>query len=177
MVISMRVIGASFLIIFSLLSLFIGLLFLVASNKEISRLTVGIILIVIGLGLLILGITIIKNRISRNPKEIRMKLFKLAAKYHGKLYEDVIYANIYKSDSLEFILNELIEWKIIAKYNEKNRIVYNFPDYDLDLVIKKCHYCSNDYPLLKEIEFCPSCGGDLKITTQKVQDKNLYSLE
>jgi rRNA maturation protein Nop10 len=48
----------------------------------------------------------------------------------------------------------------------------------MKMVLKKCPYCGNDYPVRDDIERCPTCGGDLKLhRTALAQDEKKFSMD
>jgi len=59
-----------------------------------------------------------------------------------------------------------------------NRRVYVFESFQVKLVLKKCPYCGNDYPVRDDIERCPSCDGDLTMhRTALAKGEATYSMD
>jgi hypothetical protein len=58
------------------------------------------------------------------------------------------------------------------------RRVYRFEDVQAKLVLKKCPYCGNDYPVRDDIERCPTCGSDLKLQrTALAKGEDKFSMD
>jgi hypothetical protein len=156
------ILGAFFAIV-GFLSSLLGILFLIASGERGSRLRAGIIFILSGVILLTVGIRIFRRAMLFSPAGIKKRLLKLARMNHGEISEEAIIGELGNSDDVRLQIQELIAGGTARELTRNNRRFYSFPDFQLELVMKQCPYCGNDYPVRDEIERCPSCGGDLKM--------------
>jgi hypothetical protein len=173
-----KIIGGAALFIFGLALLLLGIMFIIVSSERGSRLVTGVILAVFGLLLLLIGIRLFRAGISVSPAVIKEKILKLAGKNHGELPEDVITGAIGTSDTLDFQLQSMINSRIAKKTFRKGRTFYLFSQFNMELVVKKCPYCGNDYPVRDDIESCSSCGGNLKVSVERIKGKDdSYSMD
>jgi hypothetical protein len=173
-----KIIGGAALSLFGLAFIFLGIMFVMASGEKMSRLGTGIILLIFGLTFLIFGIRLFRAGIAVSPSKIKERILKLAARNHGELPEDVLTGEIGKSDILDFALQSMINSGMAGKTLRKGRTFYLFSEFNMTLVVKQCPYCGNDYPVRDDIEACSSCGGDLKISVEKMRGKSdSYSMD
>lgn len=173
-----KIIGGSFLSLFGLAIMVLGMMFIIASDKQKSRFAIGIILTMFGSSLLIMGVRLFRAGISLSPAKIKEKILQLAGKNHGELPEDIIIGEIGKSDTLNYQLLQMIKSGIAKKGFRNERAFYLFSQFNMKLVVKQCPYCGNDYPVRDDIETCSSCGGNLKISIQRIgEGDDSYTLD
>jgi hypothetical protein len=171
------IIGAFFSIA-GILSSFLGVMFLIASGEKSSRLTSGIILVACGVPVLIAGARLFVKGIGMGPAAVRKRLIRLAKMNHGELTEDAIEAEFGGSDTARFQLGDLLKSGIASESGGGGRRVYIFPEFQLELIMKKCPYCGGDYPVSETVERCPNCGGDLKMQKSRLAGKEgSYSMD
>ncbi|MFC1669166.1 hypothetical protein ACFL20_02160 [Spirochaetota bacterium] len=173
-----KIIMGAILSVTGAVSSFLGVLFLIASGGQGSRLLAGIVLLAIGITILLVGIIIFRKAMSISPAGIKKKLLKLARLNNGEISEEEILASLGNSDIVEQQLNEIMQRGIASEVIKNGRKIYIFPDFQLEIVVKECPYCGNDYPLRDDIEECPSCGGDLKMHKSLIVGaNNSYSMD
>ncbi len=173
-----KIIGGAALIIFGLALIVLGMMFVIAAGEEKNRFMTGMILSVFGLSLLVMGIRLFRAGISISPGVIKERILKLAGRNHGELPEDVLSGEMGSSDTLDFQLQSMIDSGIARKTSRDGRIFYLFSQFNMKLVVKQCPYCGNDYPVRDDIEVCSSCGGDLKLSVERMIGKDdSYSMD
>jgi hypothetical protein len=169
---TLGIIFGAFLSIIGFLSIFLGILFVIASRERGSRLSAGIIFVLAGIALVTVGIRIFRRAIRFSPSGIKKRLLKLARINHGELSEEAIIGELGNSDDVRIQVQDLIAQGIAKEITRNNRRFFSFPDFQLELVVKQCPYCGNDYPVRDVIERCPSCGGDLKMHKSRLADSD-----
>jgi len=146
----------------------LGLLFLIASRSDGHRLPVGMAMLVAGLCLLAAGVTVFRQGIRQSPERIQQEILGLARRNHGEVSRETLDAALGSGDLVEQQVRALVERGVARQSSREGRRILVFPDYLLELVVKKCPFCGNDYPVRDEVEKCPGCGADLKISREKV---------
>lgn len=154
------------------LSAFLGILFIIASGEKSSRLSAGILFVLTGIAFTTVGIRIFRRAVRFSPSGIRKRLLKLARINHGELSQEAVIGELGDSDDVRRQIKELLARGIAKEIIRNNRVFFSFPDFQLELVVKQCPYCGNDYPVRDEIERCPSCGGDLKMHKSRLADSD-----
>jgi len=173
-----KIIIGSFLILLGASAFFLAFVFFISSQGEGKRLIVAAVSSILSSVSIFFGIQFIRSWNASNPKKIRERILQLARKNHGKISDEALTGEIGDSDAVRSVLQFFLTYKIAFRKNEGPITVYEFPDFHLELVVKQCPYCSNDYPIRDDVEVCPSCGGDLKTITQRVQsDDDAFNLD
>jgi len=169
---SLKIITGSFLSVVGFLAAILGILFIIASKGDTgSRLTSGLILFILGLSFFIIGAVIFKKAIQMTPASIKKKLLKLARENHGEVSEDAILGELGNSEDVHTLINELVAVGTAKEKIRDNRKFLFFPDFFMEMMVKQCPYCGNDYPVRDDIELCPNCGGDLKMYKSRLANK------
>jgi len=175
---NLKIFTGTFMSVFGILTILLGILFIIASKNEGSRLATGIVLIGTGTVMLVPGIILFKKGILLTPEGIGKKILKLAGKHNGHISMEVITAEVGDSDAVRFKLIEMTRQGVSKEIKKDGRLFYIFRDFQPKLMVKKCPYCGNDYPVRDNIENCLSCGGDLKIKNESVtMDDDKFSLD
>ncbi len=174
---TLGIIFGALLSVIGFLSFFLGILFLIAAKGESSRLRAGALFIFAGCALLVVGIRIFRKSIRSSPAGIRKRLLTLARKNHGEVSREAIIGELGDSDDVRTEIQKLISGGIAQEIIRDNRRLYSFPDFQLEIVFKKCPYCGNDYPVREGIERCPSCGGDLKMYKSRLASADKFSMD
>ncbi len=160
---TLQIILGALLSVAGALASVLGILFLIASHGIPSRLVAGFILGSAGLALLVAGVIMFRRGLRTSPGGIRREILRLAKMNNGVLAEEAVIGALGTSDTVRFQLADMVRRGIALERTKDNRLVYHFEDFQANLVLKKCPYCGNDYPVRDDIERCPSCGGDLKM--------------
>lgn len=146
----------------------LGILFLIAARSDSHRLPVGMAMLVAGICLLAAGVTIFRQGIRQSPERIQQEILDLARRNHGEVSREVIASAMGTSDLVEQQVRALVEKGVARPSLKEGRRILVFPEYLLELVVKRCPFCGNDYPVRDEAEKCPGCGADLKISRERV---------
>jgi hypothetical protein len=141
----------------------LGLIFLIASHGVASRLAAGFIMSAGGLIALVAGVVLFRRGSRFNPSGIRKELLRLARIGNGELAEEAVAASLGDSDAVRYQIQTLVREGIASEIVRDRRRVWVFAGLQMKMVVKKCPYCGNDYPVRDDIERCPTCGGDLKL--------------
>ena len=175
---TLQIIMGSVLTIVGILALFLGVIFLAGSKGMVPRLITGGVLCSLGSAALGAGIILFRKGMRSSPEGIRKELLRLAKRNNGEISDDAIIASLGSSDTVKFVIADVVRMGVARETVKDGRTVYLFKDFQLALVFKKCPYCGNDYPVRDNIERCPSCGGDLKLAKVSLgADGDVYSMD
>ncbi|OHD63016.1 MAG: hypothetical protein A2176_09325 [Spirochaetes bacterium RBG_13_51_14] len=175
---TLQVILGALVSVIGVLSAGLGLLFIIASHGIGSRLAAGAVMGGGGLVVIIVGVIMFRKGLRFSPEGIRKELLRQAKMNNGELTEEVITGALGKSDAVNFQLADLVKRGVAEERIRDNRRVYVFESFQVKLVLKKCPYCGNDYPVRDDIERCPSCGGDLTMhRTALAKGEATYSMD
>jgi hypothetical protein len=163
MIMTLQVVIGALLSAIGFMSSALGVIFLIAPHGIGSRLTVACVMGAGGLAILVAGVILFRRGTRFSPSGIRKEILRLARMNNGELTDEAINGSLGKSDAVSFQIAALVKDGIAAERVRGNRRVYLFEEFQTKLVLKKCPYCGNDYPVRDDIERCPSCGGDLKM--------------
>ncbi|MBN2078730.1 MAG: zinc ribbon domain-containing protein [Spirochaetes bacterium] len=156
----------------------LGVLFLIASHGIASRLIAGFVLGGAGIAAFALGVIMFRRGMRASPGGIRKEILRLARMGNGEVTEEAVTGALGSSDTVRFQLIDLVRSGVARELRKDNRTVYLFEDFQAKLVLKKCPYCGNDYPVRDDIERCPSCGGDLKMHRSALaREDTSYSMD
>jgi hypothetical protein len=172
-----KIFYGTFLLIAGILHSGMGLLFLIASSDNSTRLYTGIILIAAGTLLMIAGYRLFRKGMITRPGAVEAAILKAAAKKNGRISEEALIAETGIRDLTIFELNKMVSSKRASRETSAQGTFYTFPEFQFDLKFKACPYCGNDYPVRTDVERCPSCGGDLKITGSTVSGDDRFSMD
>jgi len=174
----MKKILGSLAIIFSILLIILGILFLIASGKGVNRFVIGLVMLVIAFFVFIVGMKLIKGvPVVLSPENLRFEIINLAKKFNGEIFLSQLYSMFGKDSNFLLIIDQLVSEGVAEEILKDGGKVYLFKDFQSTMLIKKCPYCGNDYPVRDDVEVCPTCGGDLKMLKNKVQSNDNFSLD
>jgi len=172
-----KIIYGAILLLAGIIHLFMGIIFLIASSDNNTRLIIGIILFAAGALIFIAGYRLFKKGMVLRPGAIEAVILKAAAKKNGRVSQDALIAETGIKDLTLFELKKLVSKKRAFPEFSAEGAFYLFPEFQFELKFKACPYCGNDYPVRKDIEQCPSCGGDLKITGTSAAGDDRFSMD
>lgn len=172
-----KIFYGAFLLIAGILHFFTGLLFLIASSENNTRLFTGILLLGAGIMILLTGYRLFRKGMLTRPGAIEAAILKAAAKKNGRISEEAMIAETGIKDLTLFELNKMVSLQRASRETSSKGTFYIFSEFQFDLKFKACPYCGNDYPVKGGLEQCPSCGGDLKITGISVSGDDRFSMD
>lgn len=148
---------------------FLGIMFLIASSRSPGRVVPGIVLLGI---MAICGIAAFKlARVSR--ERLVKELLKKAEKAQGTLSVQQV-QGVTGLKRYRDVVDYLVE-QGLAVINEEGSLT--FPGLGNRLVVMTCPYCGNDFPVRDDVQFCPSCGGDLKEELKETGKTGLFHMD
>jgi rRNA maturation protein Nop10 len=165
-----NIISGAFFILSGIAGLFLGTMFLIASDGSASRLAAGIIFFAAGAGMTASGFYLLRKGLKGRPGSVEKLIMAAAAKHNGTISAKALSAETGGGEAVEFKLAAMVRSGRALVENISGKKIYKFPEVQFTLRFKKCPYCSNDYPVRENIEKCPSCGGDLKIVSERTSD-------
>jgi hypothetical protein len=175
---TLQIILGALLSVIGILSSVLGVIFLIASHGVASRLIAGGVMAAAGFAALAAGIILFRKGTRNSPAGIRKDLLRLARLNNGELTGEAIAGSLGASDPVALQLAALVEEGVASERTRGGRRVYIFEDFQAKMVLKKCPYCGNDYPVRDDIERCPTCGGDLKMQkTVIARSENKFSMD
>jgi len=143
----------------------VGLLFLIASGGQASRLFVALAFGVIGLALLITALKRLRRLAALNPEVLRTGAVDLARRLGGELTVSQLRAEYDISfDEAQAVLDGLVTEQACSRDDRAERTVYVFHELMPSLSEKSCPYCGTALPVRDALRKCPNCGGTLEIT-------------
>ena len=160
---TLQVIFGALLSVIGILSSALGLIFFIGSHGIGSRLAAAGILGTAGVIMFVIGVIMFRRGSRFSPAGIRKELLRLARMNNGELTEEAIIGTLGTSDTVNVQLAALVREGVASERMRDNRKLYVIENVQMKMVLKKCPYCGNDYPVRDDIERCPTCGGDLKL--------------
>jgi hypothetical protein len=175
---TLQVIAGAVISIAGFLSAALGMIFLISSYGIASRLAAGGVLCAAGVAAIAAGVILFRRGMRFSPGGIRRELLRLARLNNGELSEEVVIGSLGKSDAVTLQLASLVREGIATERTSDGRRYFVFNDFLAKLMLKKCPYCGNDYPVRDDIERCPTCGGDLKLHRSVIaKGETKYSMD
>lgn len=172
------IIGGALLTLAGAAPVFLGLLFVVASSGNGSRLISGIIMLAGGAVLLFFGLRLLRKGIKSAPAAVRRMVLACAAKHNGLISAEALFAETGDREHTEQELKILAGEGKVKTAGDGGKTMYQFPEFQFQLKMKVCPYCGKDIPVRAAVDTCPSCGGDLKIRSMKTADgEDKFSLD
>lgn len=174
---TLKIFYGALLLVAGILHSVMGLMFLIASSDNSTRLYTGLILLAAGVLLIYAGYRIYRRGLATRPGAIKALILKAAAKKNGRISQEALIAETGISDLTIFELNKMVSSGRASRDISEQGNYYIFPEFQFELKFKACPYCGNDYPVRSDVERCPSCGGDLKITGNTVSGDDRFSMD
>ena len=175
---TLQIIFGALLSVIGILFSVLGLIFFIGSHGISSRIVSAGILGIAGIGVLVLGVVMFRRGSRFSPSGIRKELLRLSRMNNGEITEEAVVAALGKSDAVKVQLAAMVREGVALERMRDNRKLYVIENLQMKMIIKKCPYCGNDYPVRDDIERCPSCGGDLKLhRTALAQNEKKFSMD
>jgi hypothetical protein len=151
----------------SALVLALGLVFLCAASVEPSRISIAILLLL--LGALGAGWSAYAYRAwsSVQPAALSVRIADLAASNDGELsLAHVMSAFDVPASVAQAGMDELLNKGQCRREPRGEQIFFVFPGLKEQKVIRKCVYCGSTFPVKQALQKCPNCGGALELVKE-----------
>ncbi len=143
----------------------LGLLFLIASAAEPSRILVALALLAVGAILLVAGLKRLRRLAAIHPEALETGAVELARRLGGELTIAQLRAEYgISADEAGKVLEKLVNDGSTRREQRGDRIVYVFTGLMSSLKEKTCPYCGTKLPVRSDLRKCPNCGAQLEIT-------------
>jgi hypothetical protein len=145
----------------------LGVLFLCAASLAPERLTLAIVLLVVGV--IGAGWSAFSYRkwASVQPAALAARITDLAVGNDGEVSISQVMSSCDVSASVaQAGIDELLAKGQCRREPRADQIFYVFPGLKEQKVVRKCVYCGNTYPVKQSLQKCPNCGGNLELFKQ-----------
>ncbi len=161
--------GAIFLIVFGVLLVLFGLLFIMGSAGRVYRFVIAAVSLALGGVLAGMGIRFFKQADMLLPEQLRAEIMQLAKERNGEVSEADIRAALGRRfPHADKVLGEMRVMNLCRLQKREGEIYYVFPDIMPRLTIRRCQYCGAELPLDEQLDACPNCGGSIKTNVEKL---------
>jgi len=163
---------------FAVVLFLLGLIFLIASEGQSSRLVSGIILVIFASGTAFLGGSLLKKAFDLSPEQVKNAILALAKENNGYLTKESINAVLGPYPEVDMSIEAMVLDGSAVLDSSSLRAVYVFPDFLHEIVEKYCSYCDTRYPLRDPIQKCTQCGGDIVLKKSRIEKKGqIFSMD
>jgi hypothetical protein len=145
-----------------------GLLFLCAASRQLTRLILGIALLIIGGGLAAWSGLMLRRLRDLDPEHLSDRITALAqAKGQAEVTLSQVVAELGAPDEAALAALGLLESRgQCQREHREGREFYVFPGLKESKVVRRCAFCANEYSVKTPLHKCPNCGGDLEVVRQ-----------
>jgi len=162
---SMKKLGASIVVLASSLFFIAGILFLIASVSQASRILVALVFLAIGTFLLVVGLRRLRRLAEISPDALKTGAIELARRLDGELTVAQFRAEYRISqEQASEVLEEMVAEGAAKREQREERVVYVVTGLLPAMVQKRCPYCGAELPVRTALRKCPNCGAPLEIT-------------
>ena len=163
-----------------LAALLFGLLFLIGSAGQSTRLAVAAVGLVCGALLTGVGVRLFKLARHEDPDFIKAELLTLAKREDGEISEHELRGALgARWPRAQEVLLVLQGEGVCRLGNAAGGSYYTFPQLQPRLAVRRCEFCQAELPLDDELVSCPQCGGTIKTGVKRVSvgDGEVYSMD
>jgi Zn finger protein HypA/HybF involved in hydrogenase expression len=176
----MKQIAAIPMICAGVLAALFGLLFLVGSGGQATRLVVGAASLLLGAVGVGFGVRLVKQASAESPRQLIAEIMALAKREDGEVSEEEIVAALgARADKADEILASLMRSGTCERTADRGGVFYVFPELQPRLHVRRCEYCMADLPLSQEVGKCPQCGGEVRVHVERrsVAGEDIYRMD
>ena len=161
----MKKLGASIVVLASIPFFVVGILFLIASVAQASRILVALAFLAIAVFLLVVGLRRLRRLAAISPDALKTGAIELARRLNGELTVAQFRAeySISQEQAAE-VLDEMVSEGAARREQREERVVYVVTGLLPSMVEKRCPYCGTELPVRTALRKCPNCGGTLELT-------------
>ena len=161
----MKRVFAFVLVGLGVLSIALGLLFLVGAAGKPSRYAVSGVALVVGAVAAAVGVALHRRADTESPLQLRAEILDLARRKNGEISRaDVAAALGARMPGAEPVLEELQRTGVCKPTDRDGQSYFLFASLQPRLLIRKCRFCTYEAPLGDDRKVCPNCGGALDTT-------------
>jgi len=176
----MKRLVAVLLFLVGLAALLFGLLFLIGSDGQSTRLMVAATGLIFGAALVGVGVRMFKQARREDPDFIKAELLTLAKREDGEISEHELRGALgARWSKAEAVLLALQADGTCQLGKTQGGAYYTFPHLQPRLAVRRCEFCQAELPLDDELVSCPQCGGSVKIGVKRVSlgEGEVYSMD
>jgi Zn finger protein HypA/HybF involved in hydrogenase expression len=153
--------------IVSALILAVGVLFLCAAITVPERLTLAIVLLVIGGAGAGWSAFSYRRWADVQPAALASRVTDLASQNDGELaVSQIMSAFDVQTSAATAALEELTQKGQCRREARADQVVYVFPGLKEHKVIRRCAFCGSTFPVKQALQKCPNCGGNLELVKE-----------
>lgn len=176
----MKRLFAAALVLVGSAALFFGLLFLVGSAGQLTRLVVAAV--GLGVGAVAIGFAarLFKQARREAPAALEAEILALAKREDGEVSEHELRAQLGTRFALaEPVLRSLQAAGTCRLGRAQGGAYYSFPHLQPRLAVRRCEFCQAELPLDDDLVSCPQCGGTVRTGVQRLSlsDGDAYSMD
>ena len=161
----MKKLGASIVVLASIPFFIVGILFLIASVAQASRILVALAFLAIAVFLLVVGLRRLRRLAEISPDALKTGAIELARRLDGELTVAQFRAEYRISEERATeVLEEMVTEGAAEREQREQRVVYVITGLPPSMVQKQCPYCGAELPVRTALRKCPNCGGQLELT-------------
>jgi hypothetical protein len=151
------------LVVFGTLIMLLGIVFLLAPGRAAK----GLLLLAIGGGVVGFAVQRLKTLATTTPDYLDEQLTNLAAAANGEVTVAAAVGQLRLDQATaEAALQRLVSHGLAKVEMRENIATFVFAGLKPAVMVKKCPYCGNEYPISLEGRTCPACKGNLEIRPQ-----------
>jgi len=163
----MKKLGASVVVLLSIPFFIVGILSLIASVSQASRIFVFVALVFLAIGvfLLVVGLRRLRRLAEISPEALKTGAIELARRLNGELTVAQFRAEYRISEEqATAVLEEMVAEGAAEREQREQRVVYVVTGLLPAMVQKRCPYCGAELPVRTALRKCPNCGGQRELT-------------
>jgi hypothetical protein len=142
----------------------LGVLFLIASAGNPTRLVVGLVLTGLGGVGLLFGISRLKLLKEADPQRVMQRIADLATRAGGDVTLGQVVGDLGVPMPLaEEALSDLVAQGLCTVERRGDDTFYVFAGIRPDKVTRECPYCGSEFSVRQPRDTCPSCGANLRL--------------
>ena len=168
------------LVVFGVLLILLGLLFIMGSAGRAYRFVIAAVSLTLGAVMAGLGIRFFKQADLVLPEQLRAEIMQLARERNGEVSEADIRAQLGRRfPHADKVLADMRLENLCQLQKRAGEIYYVFPDIQPRLTIRRCQYCDAELPLDQQLDSCPNCGGSIETDVEQLSlsKKEFYSMD
>lgn len=156
--------SAIVVLVVSICSLSLGLLFLCAAIDQPSRLFLAAALLMAGGGLAAWSGLRLRRLRALDPENLSDRITELARRSDAEVTLSRVVSELGVPDEAAIDALNLLERRGQSQRERRgDREFYVFPGLRSSKVTRSCPYCGSEYSVKTPVHRCPHCGGDLRL--------------
>ncbi|MEW6368306.1 MAG: hypothetical protein AB1714_27055 [Acidobacteriota bacterium] len=176
----MKRIACILLVPVGIVSVALGLLFVVGAAGQAARYTVALLLLAAGAILIGVGLRLYKQAEAVSPERLRGEIMEVARRRNGEIsWADVEAALGARARHATSVLDTMSAEGLCERLPRAGSWYYVFRDLQPRLAVRTCEYCGAEFRITDATTTCPSCGGQVKTRTEarSVGGADVYKMD